>query len=88
VNRAYASMLNRDPNDIIGRRVEDVIGPEGYNAIRPYIERALQGEQLEYEQEVTYRGVGTRFMHVAYRPERDGSGNVVGWMGSISDITD
>ena len=88
VNRAYASMLNREPSDIIGRRVEDVIGPEGYSAIRPYIERTLQGEQLEYEQEVTYQGIGTRFVHVAYRPERDGSGNVIGWMGSISDITD
>ena len=53
----------------------------------PYFEKVLQGHRVEYETEVSYRGVRPRSMHCVYTPDRDGKGNVVGWFGSIIDIT-
>lgn len=87
VNKAYAALLGRRPEQIIGSRIEDIIGPVGFNSILPYIERVLQGEHVEFEQEVAYRDIGPRFMRVSYRPDRDAKGNVIGWISSISDIT-
>ena len=46
------------------------------------------GEPVEYEAEIPYQGIGSRFMRVAYLPDRDSQGNVVGWIASIVDMTD
>src|SRR5262249_45741926 len=88
VNRAYAAMLGREPREIIGRPIVEIMGADGFETIRPHIERVLQGQNVEYEADVMFEGVGPRFLRVAYMPERDGQGEIVGWVASISDITD
>ncbi|HEX6729579.1 MAG TPA: PAS domain S-box protein [Pyrinomonadaceae bacterium] len=87
-NRAYAQMLGHEPEDIIGKPIVDIIGDDALKTIGPYIERVLQGEQVEYEEEVTFKGVGSRFLRAAYRPDRDVTGKPVGWIASITDITE
>lgn len=87
-NRAYARMLGREPHEIIGKPIIDVIGEEGFKAITPYIARVLQGEHVEYEDEVTFKGVGSRFLRASYRPDIDGNGKSVGWVASIVDMTE
>ena len=87
-NRAYAGMLGLEQDEIIGKRIIDVIGREGMAAIEPYVARVLRGEQTEYEQEVEFNTVGKRFLRAVYRPDRDNEGAVVGWMESISDLTE
>ncbi|HSE30890.1 MAG TPA: PAS domain S-box protein [Pyrinomonadaceae bacterium] len=87
-NRAYADMVGLAPNQIIGKPVVDIIGRDGLAAIQPYINRVLAGEQVEYEQEVRFKTVGSRLLHAVYRPDKDRSGAVVGWMASITDLTE
>jgi len=53
----------------------------------PYAEKVLQGHRVEYETEVSYRAARPRSMHCVYTPDRDGKGNVIGWFGSIIDVT-
>src|SRR5204863_377586 len=43
---------------------------------------------IEYELEVPYQRTRRRFMRAAYKPERDAGGKVVGWVASMSDITE
>src|SRR5262249_49640269 len=88
VNRAYAAMLGREPREIIGRPIVEIMGADGFETIRPHIEQVLQGQNVEYEADVMFEGVGPRFLRGAYMPERDGQGEIVGWVASISDITD
>jgi PAS domain S-box-containing protein len=88
VNRAYAEMLGIPPEQIIGKQIVEVLGAEAFETIRPYIERVLCDEPVNYETEVPYSRIGRRFMHVIYVPEKDENGTVVGWVGSINDITD
>lgn len=88
VSRAYARMLGREPEDIQGRAIAEVIGEEGFAVIRPYIERVLTGEAVEYESDMTFAGVGTRTLHVVYKPDPAGAETPVGWIASIVDITD
>jgi two-component system, cell cycle sensor histidine kinase and response regulator CckA len=88
VNRPYAERLGLLPEDIVGRSLADVLGMDANEAIDPYIRRVLDGEAVEFETEIPYDRIGRRFMRVAHVPEKDGSGNVTGWVSAISDITD
>jgi two-component system, cell cycle sensor histidine kinase and response regulator CckA len=88
VNRAYAERLGLLPEDIMGKSLADVLGKEATEVIDPHIRRVLDGEPVEFEAEIPYDRIGRRFMRVALMPEKDGSGNVTGWVSAISDITD
>jgi PAS domain S-box-containing protein len=86
-NPAYAESVGVPLHQIIGRPIVEVIGKAAFDTVRPRIERVLRGETVEYEDEVPYPG-GNRWMRGAYTPDRDASGNVIGWVASIMDITD
>jgi PAS domain S-box-containing protein len=88
VNRACAEFLGQHAEEIVGRSISEVMGKEAFEAVRPYIERVLAGEHVEYEAEVPYARIGHRHMRVSYVPDFDASGNVCGWIASITDITD
>jgi PAS domain S-box-containing protein len=86
-NPTYAQYLGLPLEQIIGKSIVEVIGTAALETIRPRIERVLRGEAVEYEDEVPYPS-GKRWMRGAYTPDRDTSGNVVGWVASIIDITE
>ena len=88
VSRAYAKMLAREPGDIEGRAIVEIMGEEGFATIRPHVERVLGGAEVEYEGDVKFADVGPRALRVVYRPDVDPSGHVVGWIASIVDVTD
>jgi PAS domain S-box-containing protein len=88
VNRACAEFLGRPAEEIIGRPIAEVVGQAAFAEITPHIERVLRGEPVEFETEIPYAGVGRRFMRVQYTPDRDERGDVVGWVATLSDITE
>ena len=88
ISHAYLEMTGRRPEQVVGRRLPDVLGDKDFQAIRPHIEKVLQGNRVEFEREVNYQGVGKRFLHVIYTPEKDDSGTVTGWIASMLDITE
>jgi PAS domain S-box-containing protein len=88
ISQAYLEMTGRRPEQVVGKRLSDVLGDKDFQAIRPYVEKVLQGNRVEFEREVHYQGVGTRFLHVMYTPEKDDSGTGTGWIASMLDITE
>jgi PAS domain S-box-containing protein len=88
VSRNYAAWHGKTPEEIAGRPIVDVIGPSGYEDIRPCVESVLSGKKEEYEAEVDYRGIGRRWIHAAYMPTRGLDGKVDGWIAIVTDITD
>jgi PAS domain S-box-containing protein len=86
-NPAYAAISKTPVDQIVGRTILEVLGAEGWNAIRPYVERVLAGEEVEYEAEVPSGTAGLRFLHVIYTPETDEQGQVSGWIASVTDLT-
>jgi PAS domain S-box-containing protein len=87
VNRACAEFFGRPRDEIVGRPIRDILGAEAFEAIRPHIETVLQGDVVEYETELSYAGLGRRFMHVKYVPDQGPAGEVRGWFASITDVT-
>ncbi len=88
VSRGYAEWLRRAPREILGRPIAEVLGQEGYDQIRPYVDRVLSGEKVEYETEVNFLGPGRRWIHAIYVPTRAEDDGVDGWIAVVVDITD
>ena len=85
-NLAYAQYVGLPLDQVVGRPIVEVMGPAAFEIIRPRVERVLTGERVEYEDELPIAGE-RKCVHVVYTPDRDASGTVVGWVGSITDIT-
>jgi PAS domain S-box-containing protein len=86
ISRAYARMIGRRPEDVVGRHVAEILGQDGFAAVRPHIETVLRGEPTEYELEIRFTGVGARYLRGIYTPEFDATGGVDGWIASLIDV--
>jgi two-component system CheB/CheR fusion protein len=86
VNEGYARRLGVTPEDLTGKLVQDVIGREVYALVRPYIERALAGETVEYEVEL-FSEPAPGLFRVIFAPSYDASGASDGWTIVATDIT-
>ena len=54
VSRTYAEMLGRQPADIAGKAIVEIMGEEGFETIRPYVETVLQGTRVEFECDIRF----------------------------------
>ena len=87
VSSAYASWLRRSKNQIEGHYIRDIIGEQGFEDIRPYMERVLTGQRVEYSNRVNFLGPGNRWIRAVYVPTRS-QDEVDGWIAVVTDITD
>jgi PAS domain S-box-containing protein len=88
VNRAYVDRFGLAPDDVLGKRLEEVVGSRAYETIRSYAEAALSGVRSDFETAVPYERIGTRYMRCAYVPRTDRRGRTVGFTKVMADITD
>ena len=87
VSEAYAKMTGHRPEEVVGKKIVEVMGKTGFNTILPHVKAVLSGHRVEYETEVHFKDVGPRLLHVIYTPDKDPLGQVDGWIASILDIT-
>jgi two-component system CheB/CheR fusion protein len=88
VSRAYAQMMGSTPEEVAGKPIVEVMGERGFTTIRPHVEAVLRGQPVEYESAVHFSGVGDRLLQVVYVPDRDQHDRVIGWVGSLIDVTE
>jgi PAS domain S-box-containing protein len=88
VNKAYAERYGRSARDIVGRTIWEVLGDDAFAQLKPLADRAIAGERSDFEAEVDYDDLGKRWIKGAYAPEIDETGQFVGWVAAIIDITD
>jgi two-component system CheB/CheR fusion protein len=86
VNRVFASWAGKTPDEIIGRPIVEMIGEDGLRALRPYVERLLTGERVEYERLARFPKLGQRWIHSVAEPTFDESGVPNGWVAVVSNI--
>src|SRR5258707_672670 len=86
VNRHYAERLGLTAEQIIGKRIPEVLGEKAYAAIDRYVGECLAGNAVEFEVEVPYQVGEPQFMHCCYEPESK-EGKVVGLVAAITIIT-
>src|SRR5262249_16971865 len=88
VSEAYALLIDRGREEVIGKSIEEVIGRRGLRTLQPHIDAVLNGESVDFECDLEFPHSGLRRLAIAYRPELDALGNVEGWIASLLDITD
>ena len=88
VSAAYAQLIGRDRDEIVGKTIAEMLGPRGFDTLRPSIDEVLRGEQVEFECELDFPEIGRRSLYIAYRPEHDVTGGITGWIASLLDVTE
>lgn len=88
VNAAYEKIFKRSAETIRGRHVRELLGEEGFERIRPYMEGALRGERINYEDDVTFPNGEVCTLHGEYIPRFASDGTVSGFYAIVRDITD
>jgi diguanylate cyclase (GGDEF)-like protein/PAS domain S-box-containing protein len=86
-NRAYAEFYGFDTDSIVGLTVFDIIGAEAYRVISPFIDRALNGETVNYERGLNLAEGDLRTIEVNLLPHFDGQQNLSGAFVLINDIS-
>ena len=87
-NLHFTTRFGLTPENIVGKHLVDVVGQEIFNQYKPRMDRALNGEVVDFEVPVTYPGKPTQWFKAGYIPERNPAGEVVGFVAVSSDITE
>ncbi len=74
----YRDWFGKDPQEVVGRHVAEIIGREAFARARPALERALAGERITFEN--FWKGLGEEIQHglVTFEPEFNREGACTG----------
>jgi len=87
-NKTYQQWFRVGFEEIVGRRMKDRLPESLYDKIRPYIEGALSGERVEFEVTVEHGDGIARDVNVLYVPHFSERGEVKGFAGLRTDVTE
>jgi len=88
VNKTYESWYGRTGEDICGKHIKEVIGSQAWSVIQGYIERALNGETVIFEQEVTDKSGAMRLVKTKVIPYTGSGSQIEGVYALITDTTE
>jgi PAS domain S-box-containing protein len=86
-NQPYAARYGFTPETLLGRTIAEVAGPKAFEMAKHHIDAAFAGERVEFEMEIPYDMIGARWVHLVFVPERNPDGQVLGFVGVLTDIT-
>lgn len=85
-NRAYLDWFGMPPEQMRGRHILELLGPEIFAKNLPYIEAALRGEVQQFERTIPGpRGI--RHSSALYLPDRRPDGTIAGFFVQVTDVT-
>jgi PAS domain S-box-containing protein len=85
-NRLAIEWRRGKVEDVIDKRIEDVVGQKAFESVSGYIDRALAGESVRFEMPINYPA-GRRFAQSHYVPHVQ-DGEVMGFYAMVIDITE
>lgn len=87
VNRQYEIWFGLSRNQVIGKRLVEVLGTQAYAAIADKVKSALSGKPVSFESELQYKRAGTRWVEINFLPDVGSGGEVRGYVAMIRDIS-
>jgi two-component system, sensor histidine kinase len=89
INQPYSRWIGRPESDIIGRRMSEVLPAEFYARRQDYVSRALSGESVTFEVELTPTGAERPAFGLATSVPHFGDDNeILGFFTLVQDITE
>jgi PAS domain S-box-containing protein len=86
-NRWYFEWFGRSPDEMLGIRMQDLLGPALFEANASYVQAALRGERQHFERTLTKPGGEVGYTWANYIPNID-EGRVLGFFVMVSDISE
>jgi len=86
-NLAMSRMLRTSGEEIVGKTLREVLGEDAYRHVRPYVLRALAGEEVRFERSVA-TPQGQIELSVHYIPRRNSYEEVEGFYALATDISE
>jgi len=86
-NKTCEKWFGRCLDDIRGRHVSDVLGPELYEEARFGVESALAGKAVSYERSVPFRDGAVQRIATSFIPHKDARGELRGFFTLEVDVT-
>ncbi|MBD0386351.1 MAG: AAA family ATPase, partial [Nostoc sp. C3-bin3] len=86
-NRTYEEWFHRSRGEILGKHICENLGEASYQVVQPYINQALAGQITTYEAEIPCV-FGKKYISNSLIPDFDDNGQVKGYYGLITDISD
>lgn len=87
-NQAYQDWLGQSPGEIFGCHLRQVWGEDCYQRMQIYVETALSGQAVNYENDIVLKDGSGRAVDVTYIPHLDEQQTVKGFFALSSDISD
>lgn len=88
INQAYADCFNYSIENVVGKRIQDVVGDDNYKKLRPYIEQVLTGQTVIFETQFQHPEGYLRYYSATYIPRFDAHSNASGFVAHVQDIHD
>ena len=86
VNESYAELVGQPRELIVGQLMPEIVGEAAFRVMRPYVDRVLARERVEYEAEIPFAVTGLRRVRAVFIPGFDLRGSVCGWVAAIHRI--
>ncbi|MBL4690851.1 MAG: PAS domain S-box protein [Rhodospirillales bacterium] len=86
-NLAYEKQFRRKRDQIVGRTIDEINGPEICAQLEPEFEKVFAGENVFFEQWVDFREAGRTFVRGSLIPDISPIGEVKGFFAMIQDMT-
>jgi PAS domain S-box-containing protein len=86
-NAAHAASYGREPADLVGQHLSEIVSPAVLPEIIPKVAKALSGERLQFEAQRLTSDGKSRFYDIRYLPDFADE-RVMGYFVELVDITD
>src|ERR1700674_2011544 len=88
VNDAFLHLVGIPREEVIGKSVKEVLGPEVSDLQQPYVDRAAKGESVTFEREHIDMNCRQRWLRNSIFPDMNFDGTIKGYYIVGHDITD
>ncbi|HEV2042781.1 MAG TPA: PAS domain-containing protein, partial [Casimicrobiaceae bacterium] len=88
VNDAFLHLVGIPREEVLGKSVKEVLGPEVFELQQPYVDRAAKGESVTFEREHIDINGRQRWLRNSIFPDMNFDGTIKGYYIVGHDITD
>jgi len=86
VNRLFVETFEVTIENVIGKHIFDVLNEQSYAKIKPYVDKVLDGEIVDYEETLQHKNLDVQWYNMKYVPEFSDNGEVKGYIALIINI--
>jgi len=86
-NRMYSDWFSLSLGKIKGKHAREVLGEDAYAVVQPFMEQAIDGQQITFEVLIPHKDGTPRWVEATYVPYFHNEGTVEGFIAMVMDIT-